>query len=163
MLNYDSIGNQKILREFVNQNVFACITDFAEYLFDVDDEKYAVYDEFQNFWHYLCPECGEVIKEDEWDCEEPTPEEDFGVCPHCGATIDKESSYEACEIFEYWIVDPWFGEKLRDHGECVLERPMGWIWGRQGSGQAIYLDSVIGKIAEGVEILEGQDRDWSKR
>ena len=51
------------------------------------------------------------------------------------------------EIFEYWIVSSWLGSKLKSKGEIVFD--IGWntIWGRQTTGQAIYMDGVIEEIA----------------
>ena len=49
----------------------------------------------------------------------------------------------AIEIMEWWHVDKWLGGQLADRGEVVLE---GEIWGRETSGQAICLDSVMEEI-----------------
>jgi len=50
------------------------------------------------------------------------------------------------EVFEYWIVTPWLGEKLKLHGELVTEFLDLIIWGRQTIGQFIHVDDVIGSI-----------------
>ena len=72
-----------------------------------------------------------------------------------------ENLTELQEIYEYWIVTPWLGEKLRDKGEPVLERWGGWIWGRTCTGQAILLDGVISEICYDMGILEGQPHEWN--
>lgn len=65
------------------------------------------------------------------------------------------------EILEHWIVSDWFGKQLNAQGERVLTDFFGLtIWGRTCSGQAILLDHVIGSIAEGMDILEGQSNEW---
>ena len=51
------------------------------------------------------------------------------------------------EVFEYWIITPWLGEKLKAHGELVTDFFNQVIWGRQTSGQLIHEDAVIGSIA----------------
>lgn len=50
------------------------------------------------------------------------------------------------EVYEYWIVTPWFVEKLKAQGELVTEFFNLGIWGRQTTGQAIYADAVIDDI-----------------
>lgn len=54
------------------------------------------------------------------------------------------------EILECWIVTPWYGEHLYEHGELVIKRSLGYIWGRTTSGQAIWLDSISWEIAEDI-------------
>lgn len=67
----------------------------------------------------------------------------------------------APEIFEHWIVTDWFGRELEDYGHKVLRDFFGFtIWCRPTTGQAILLDGVISKIAEEMEILEGQKHEW---
>lgn len=52
------------------------------------------------------------------------------------------------EVFEYWLVTPWLGEKLKAHGELVTEFFNLVIWGRQTTGQLIHADGVIGNITK---------------
>jgi endogenous inhibitor of DNA gyrase (YacG/DUF329 family) len=169
--DYNSSKNQTIKMQFVQREVYACISDMAEYLFGYDGDKYADWDEWENLYVARCPECGEVVTD--WDEvneddvkhieSDDTANEymDYGVkCPHCGAIHEEEPEAEPQEIYEYWIVSPWLGEKLRDKGEPVLIRRGGWIWGRTCTGQAILLDGVISEICHEMEILEGQSREW---
>lgn len=184
-INYNSTVNQQIKRDFVGREVWACISDLADFLFSDDIGTYAQYDEFSNYWQLRCPECGLANCFDDVDideieiehtdegyvcpvCEDVHDEEDDArlCCWHpgtefmrcsCGAVFDKNNlDEEPAEVLEWWIVSPWLGDKLRDYGEVVLERYGGWIWGRQGTGQAILLDYVIGRICEDLEILDGQ-------
>lgn len=162
--NFDSVANQKIKGQFVSREVLACISDMADHLFDWDGEKYASYDEFCNYYKKVCPECGNTygFEEDENDDGET-----IWTCENCNHILSEDEyenlDTEPDEIYEWWIVTPWFGEKLKDAGEVVLERYGGWIWGRCCSGQAISLDNVISEICCGMEILEGQSFDWSKQ
>jgi len=169
--DYNSSKNQTIKMKFVQREVYACISDMAEYLFGYDGDKYADWDEWENLYITRCPECGEVVDEwkevDETDVEHIESDDiangymDYGVkCPHCGAIHEEEPEPERQEIYEYWIVSSWLGEKLREKGEPVLERGGGWIWGRTCTGQAILLDDVISEICYDMEILEGQSREW---
>ena len=50
------------------------------------------------------------------------------------------------EVFEYWGVDNWLAEKLKEQGEVIIEDYLVPIWGRQTTGQSISLDKVIGEI-----------------
>lgn len=62
------------------------------------------------------------------------------------------------EALEHYIVTRWFANKLEEKGEMIIKDFMGFdIWGRQCSGQAILLDSVISEIASDMLILEGQE------
>ena len=57
---------------------------------------------------------------------------------------DEEGNMQ--EVYEYWLVTPWFAEKLKAQGELVAEFFNLDIWGRQTTGQAIYADAVIDDI-----------------
>ena len=50
------------------------------------------------------------------------------------------------EALEFWVVTPWFAEKLKAQGELVAEFFDLVIWGRQTSGQVIYADTVVEDI-----------------
>jgi hypothetical protein len=51
------------------------------------------------------------------------------------------------EVYEFWAVTSWFAEKLKAQGELVTEFFNLIIWGRQTTGQFIYMDAVIDDIA----------------
>lgn len=60
------------------------------------------------------------------------------------------SPYE-WEIFEYWAISDWLGDKLLEAGERVCKDFYGLcIWGRTCTGQSISMDHVIQRIAESV-------------
>jgi DNA-directed RNA polymerase subunit RPC12/RpoP len=140
--DYDSIKN------FVQREVITNISDMAEHLFSWEGDKYANWDEWENLYITRCPECGEVVTEPEWEEveAEDAPNGEGYKCPHCSTLHNEKPEAEIQEIYEYWIVSPWLGKRLRDKGEPVLERWGGWIWGRTGTGQVIALDSVISEI-----------------
>jgi hypothetical protein len=50
------------------------------------------------------------------------------------------------EVYEYWLVTPWLGKKLKACGELVTEFLDLVIWGRQTTGQSITCDNVIEDI-----------------
>ena len=55
---------------------------------------------------------------------------------------------ENSEIMEWWLVTPYMAELLKEKGEVILSDYDCYWWGRQTSGQALYMDGVIQEIAE---------------
>ena len=51
------------------------------------------------------------------------------------------------EVFEWWLVSPYLAGELKEQGEVVIDALDCHWWGRTTSGQAVYIDSVIQKIA----------------
>ncbi|WP_297932242.1 hypothetical protein [uncultured Alistipes sp.] len=52
------------------------------------------------------------------------------------------------EVVEWWLVDSRLAERLKREGEVIIDALDCHWWGRTTSGQAIYMDDVIRKIAE---------------
>jgi len=52
------------------------------------------------------------------------------------------------DIYEFWAVDEWLYNRLTEEGEITFEYLDFYVWGRRTTGQAIYMDEVIQKIAE---------------
>ncbi|MFK4131943.1 hypothetical protein ACI2KR_06565 [Pseudomonas luteola] len=54
--------------------------------------------------------------------------------------------------YEHWIVSDWLAAKLKREGEIIESDMLRTfnlnVWGRCTTGQAIYMDSVIEKIAQ---------------
>ena len=72
---------------------------------------------------------------------------------------EKTDSY--AEVFEWWAVSDWFGEKLKEKGEVIIDTVWGkTYWGRCTTGQAICLDGVIFDIAYDMEILKDMEHSW---
>lgn len=162
---YDSNSstNQRIMDSFVAREVLACISDLADYLIDYNGEKYASFDDFFKYYEKVCSECENT---DGFEEDKNNESETIWRCNCCNQVLSNKC-YEALdteprEVFEWWIVTPWLGEKLKNNNEVVLERWGGWIWGRGCSGQAISLDPVISEICFNMEILEGQGEDWGR-
>ena len=55
---------------------------------------------------------------------------------------------ENSEIMEWWLVTPYMAELLKEKGEVILSDYDCYWWGRQTSGQALYMYGVIQEIAE---------------
>ena len=49
---------------------------------------------------------------------------------------------------EWWLVTPYMAELLKEKGEVILSDYDCYWWGRQTSGQALYMYGVIQEIAE---------------
>ena len=61
---------------------------------------------------------------------------------------DKDENGDYPEIYEYWAVSKWLGDRLKEQGEIIFEMLDFNVWGRQCTGQAILLDNVIQEIAK---------------
>lgn len=72
-----------------------------------------------------------------------------------------EETDEYAEVFEWWAVSDWLGEKLAEKDEVIIDNIWGkTYWGRCTTGQAIYIDGVIFDIAYDMEILKGMKHSW---
>lgn len=112
---------------------------------------------------YICPicDCGWDILEEARDC---CSHETIARCNTCNRLYN-EIDYDYLddvypEIFEWWAVSNWLGEKLKEQNQVVIESYGKSYWGRQTTGQSISLDSCMANIALGMEILEGQSHQW---
>jgi len=139
------VSRYEKIRDMVNANVFADITDIAEACISFNDEsdKYCNFSDFENSYWLECPECGTEFNGY------------HDVCPGCGfGTNGRAWIYNEVKPSEYYIVSQWIGEKLIEKGETVLRRPSrGYIWARRTSGQVIIADDVIENIAKESGIL----------
>ncbi len=63
-----------------------------------------------------------------------------------GAITDESLYGEWYEVLEWWLVTPFLAEYLKAENEIIIEECGCYWWGRQTSGQAIYMDSVISEI-----------------
>ncbi|WP_295938425.1 hypothetical protein [uncultured Alistipes sp.] len=52
------------------------------------------------------------------------------------------------EVMEWWLVTSWLAERLSYNGEVVIEDYGCHWWGRQCSGQAVYMDAIISDICQ---------------
>lgn len=78
---------------------------------------------------------------------------DFSTRNDLYAKIDEEYTYPFVdtngEVFEWWLVSPYLARELKQQGEVIIDALGCYWWGRQSSGQAIYMDGVIQEIAAG--------------
>lgn len=168
-MDYNSVANQGIIGKFVQREVLACLTSEVEFILkrtiEGDDNGAPfTWDDMDNYYRPHCEDCGEGYNS--FTMGENEDGETVYTCDDCGRVYTEEEhnnlDTEPAEVYEWWLVTDWLAEKLKARGEVVIEGFTNY-WGRQCSGQAILLDNVMGEICEGMEILEGQAHDWSKR
>lgn len=157
-----SCKNQIIVSEFVDREVYCCMTSEVEYILSRDDSDAPfTWDDVDYEGDKMCDECGctdfkTAINED--------AENDVYICCACGKefTVDEyenlDSNYP--EVYEWWAVSSWLGKKLAEKGMCVIDIWGKTYWGRQCTGQSIFLDGVMTDICYDMEILEGQTYEW---
>ena len=132
------IEKQKNLNQFTDNELFACQSMLVEEslsqgIFSYDDIEnlYRSFDAVLNS-SSICSLCQNEAK---W------VDSETGECQECF-----EDTQTAQEVYEWWLVSGWLAEKLREHGEPVLDNNFGTWWGRCCTGQAVYMDGVIRKI-----------------
>lgn len=54
------------------------------------------------------------------------------------------------EVYEWWLVSGYLWSQLQAAGEVVTQDFNHYIWGRQATGQALYLDSTFQELAKGL-------------
>ena len=109
---------------------------------------------------YLCPICGSWF-ETAQEAKECCGLFDIYKCHECGAVHDADDVGSKQEdIYEWWAVSRWFGEKLQRQGCVVIEAYGKSYWGRTTTGQSISLDGCVVNIAKGMGILEGMEFEW---
>lgn len=174
-INPRSTENQHILSNFVKNNVYLLVNDFVEfcianqyadnnpienieeiYGYDYYESykgKYFAFDGGNSYdWENCIEECENVISEIEneiFELEEAIKERELNQFEEMKQELDELNTIEPNmhEVLEYWSIDSWLWEKLKDKGEVCFETPNSYIWGRTTTGQAILLDSVICEIA----------------
>ena len=64
--------------------------------------------------------------------------------------IDNGIEAEGREVYEFWLLSNWFGDKLEAKGERVVRDFLGLnaVWGRTCTGQMISCDGVIEEITK---------------
>ena len=60
--------------------------------------------------------------------------------------LKNQSTVIPDDVMEWWLIDSWLAERLKEQGEVIIEEYGCYWWGRQSSGQAIYMDGVIQEI-----------------
>ena len=131
-------SKEQQIDSFICREIYACQSSLIEevlkqQIFTLDD-IYNLYREFdgQLLTPNTCVKC-----HIDFSCLDSQT----GECEYCFETNQMPQ-----EIFEWWLVSPWFGKKLLIEGEPIIDNEYGHWWGRTTTGQAISMDDVIGKI-----------------
>jgi hypothetical protein len=67
--------------------------------------------------------------------------EEDGAGDYIVYNLYNEDEEEIKEIFQYFIVSPWLGEKIKENGGIVIVSPDLTFWGRECCGMS-YLDTT---------------------
>jgi hypothetical protein len=160
---------QDQVRDMVNEHVQSNATSLVYNLFSNDqyvddlweimskpnyesaayDEGYTV-EERPDGFHYAKPE-PVTSYEGPYDTELQAWE---------AACDDNDIESHTDEAYEHWIVSDWLASKLEAKGELITHDFMGLtIWGRCATGQAIYLDYVMGQICAETPRYSGDNHE----
>ena len=134
--NLDNGIVQDITREFIYPHIYRNQSNLISHLqekevegfcFDDINNLYMTDDEIVKYFHY------------NYSYEEMTEQE----------LIDEIRENDECmnEIYEWYLVSDWFLSKLKEINEPYIENDYGEYWGRTCTGQSIYLDYNIQKLA----------------
>lgn len=178
--DYNTPTNSRIIADLVSREVLHCVSATVSHLVDLGDQfddAETLYEltsrpQYTHEFEYECG-CGHC-----WTISDEEPEDlielsDIGEGEHqsdchecgamCGPSDVTETDADPIEALEFWAVSRHFAEKLAEQGEMVAEVLDFHVWGRATSGQQIAADDVIGRIAEEMEILDGQAYSWADR
>lgn len=173
-IDYNSSENLEIKSQFVKREVLTCFSYEMDAILKCSYEAYLGnasllkdlpnWDDVENAYEDVCPKCGsdDVYKVPEAD--KPSANDDCFECGSCGILQENEQlDSQPKEIYEWWIVTKFLYNKLKSHGQPVLEWGNNCYWGRCTTGQSIMLDHVISLICEEMEILDGQKYSWANK
>ena len=102
----------------------------------------------------------ELLEALDWDSEDANNYLDDELRSELAKSIESDPNFDDWEtfgrhhdldpeygdVYEHWNVDPWFGARLKEHGEVVGDFGNLTVWGRCTTGQSISLDFVVCQI-----------------
>ena len=138
----NQLKREQALDNFVSREVYACQSSLIEE--GLKQNLFSV-DEIDNLYR---PFDGKLIDPSICvRCEQKSVflDSETGECEECF-----EQSQEPQEIFEWWLVSPWFGKRLLIEGEPIIDNDYGIWWGRCTTGQAISMDDIIERVCDGI-------------
>lgn len=160
---YHSAENQRILSKLVERDMSYEMDKLLSVNTELNDEDLPSWEEVENIYNYVCPECGDVVSDLDEVAEEDSEGNTVFICNNCGNTTEDEWDQELAEVFEWWMVSNFLARELKKRGEVILTWGSGKYWGRCTTGQSIMMDYIICKIAEDMEILVGQKYSWEEK
>lgn len=164
-------------RDFVREHVYACQTGLVTELIDVSSGSVAFgrefdlsenavnYGEPNGFEDWRVTDCiawlrDNDVDEDEWPDDwvvwNGLTEEDREGYDYDIDMFSDDAQWRECvrdhleepEIHEWYVVSDWFEYQLEAIGEVILKNAYGSWWGRQCTGQAVYMDEYLRPIFE---------------
>ena len=139
---------EQAVYEFVSKEAYACQSKLIEEA--LTKQQFFSVDEINNLYRpfdgrlltpNVCIGCNS-----EFHCLDS----ETGKCEECYT-----ATQEPQEIFEWWLVSPWFGKKLLIEGEPVIDNSYGVWWGRTTTGQPISIDYIINKVYDDIMSYTG--------
>lgn len=190
MKNLNSTTNQRIKGEFIAKHVYCNLGSMVEELILAhhhnSDIGFELYDYLTPFTYFEGEQINEEQKDEKiqrietiidnfWEFNDVYNDIPEGVSKETFEHLQRKTQKleeikdelndlecdEYPEVYEYWGVSNWLGEKLRELGEVVIDEYNTTIWGRTTTGQAILLDYVISQVCSNMEIMEGQQNSWA--
>lgn len=134
-------------KRIVDQDVYANVDSMVRYILSQDDPNAPfTYDDIE----INTPDYDDMSEEEVDDLLVSEYSEDPADYSDLDEKIDfLKDNYSQPEVYEYWLVSNWLADKLRDNGETIIDDYIA-IWGRSTTGQAIYLDGVIQRVAAAI-------------
>ena len=158
------IYKNKEYRDWVNSRIYANVSIYIDYIikksyedtnapasyedieyFDRDGIIYDILVEFDNDKKGTC-ELAEIpitTTRDEFEIDLSDGYDNEELVSLAETLKIDTTKYSNPEVYEWWILDSWLAEKLKELGEVVINDN---VWGRQGTGQAIYLDGIMQEV-----------------
>ena len=118
---------QDITKKFIDRHIYACQSSLVHEL---------MCKEFISMESYI-----NLYKSDE------TIKSEYDVTTEEEIQEIRDNGEDVQEVFEHWLCSDWLIRKLKEQDEPILETDFETWWGRTCTGQAIYLDYNIQKLA----------------
>lgn len=107
-------------KRLINNEVFCCQSSLVEELFSKDI--------------FICDD----VRNNYSVCKDRDDELCSGCRDHNGC-----DNMEMKEVFEWYAVSTWLGEELAKRGAVVLDNYYGVWYGRECTGQSMYMDNDV--------------------
>lgn len=107
---------------------------------------------------WTADECRVYLRDEGGEIPEPPQDADDDPAyldALCDA-VREHSQDHPQEPYEWYRVDPWLRRQLHAHGEVTLSNSYGDWWGRCTTGQAVIMDGVLQRVAEGTLQARGE-------
>lgn len=180
-MDYNSPENQRIISEFVRQNVIQNVNSLIiAQPYDIDDGQwenelmslqcgkeewqesceYYIGDDMtiRDCMEWLTGDNGEMLSGGNAKAQLKKYLKDEDKHQEFGEEMNLEPT--RVDVYEHYSITEYLGRKLKEHGEVVEEYFNMTVWGRTCTGQAVMMDYVMGQICEDEKILEGQELEW---